>query len=206
MRLRAENPKLPTPEEALPGRQERLSVAGRHFVLDSPLQGKFEGKQLAMFGLGCFWGAERIYWQLPGVHTILGVSNVSFGLSPAARAVLNSVFLHHCVEAGLDMAIVNPALAVALPLQPNGKSCRKRRCQQQCRNEVRHYDLRGVFYPPTARLHCSHALNGKETKEYAHQQEIENPAVKADHGFTPSRRVKQLSQPPCRICGSPGAT
>jgi cobalamin-dependent methionine synthase I len=46
---------------------------------------------------------------LPGVFTSLGVSNVSFGLAPEARAVLNSVFLHHCVEAGLDMAIVNPA-------------------------------------------------------------------------------------------------
>ena len=45
----------------------------------------------------------------PGVFTILGVSNVSFGLDPAARYVLNSVFLHHCVEAGLDAAIVNPA-------------------------------------------------------------------------------------------------
>jgi 5-methyltetrahydrofolate--homocysteine methyltransferase len=43
------------------------------------------------------------------VQTILGVSNVSFGLDPAARHVLNSVFLHHCVAAGLDAAIVNPA-------------------------------------------------------------------------------------------------
>jgi 5-methyltetrahydrofolate--homocysteine methyltransferase len=46
---------------------------------------------------------------LPGVSTILGVSNVCFGLTPEARAVLNSVFLHHCVAAGLDAAIVNPA-------------------------------------------------------------------------------------------------
>ncbi|MBI4896960.1 MAG: homocysteine S-methyltransferase family protein [Actinobacteria bacterium] len=45
---------------------------------------------------------------LPGVKTSLGVSNVSFGVSPGARAVLNSVFLHHCVEAGLDLAMVNP--------------------------------------------------------------------------------------------------
>jgi 5-methyltetrahydrofolate--homocysteine methyltransferase len=43
------------------------------------------------------------------VLTTLGVSNVSFGLQKHARAVLNSVFLYHCVEAGLDMAIVNPA-------------------------------------------------------------------------------------------------
>ncbi len=54
-------------------------------------------------------GIRLIKRALPGVFTSLGVSNVSFGLAPAARAVLNSVFLHHCVEAGLDMAIVNPA-------------------------------------------------------------------------------------------------
>ncbi|MCE3267358.1 MAG: homocysteine S-methyltransferase [Solirubrobacterales bacterium] len=53
-------------------------------------------------------GIKRIKAELPGVKTSLGVSNVSFGVSPGARAVLNSVFLHHCVEAGLDLAMVNP--------------------------------------------------------------------------------------------------
>lgn len=54
-------------------------------------------------------GIRRIKAELPGVLTSLGVSNVSFGLRPHARAVLNSVFLHHCVAAGLDLAMVNPA-------------------------------------------------------------------------------------------------
>ena len=54
-------------------------------------------------------GIRRVKAELPGVFTSLGVSNVSFGLAPAARAVINSVFLYHCVQAGLDMAIVNPA-------------------------------------------------------------------------------------------------
>jgi 5-methyltetrahydrofolate--homocysteine methyltransferase len=53
-------------------------------------------------------GIRRVKAALPGVLTSLGVSNVSFGVSPAARAILNSVFLHHCVEAGLDLAMVNP--------------------------------------------------------------------------------------------------
>jgi 5-methyltetrahydrofolate--homocysteine methyltransferase len=53
-------------------------------------------------------GIKAIKSELPGVKTSLGVSNVSFGVSPGARAVLNSVFLHHCVEAGLDLAMVNP--------------------------------------------------------------------------------------------------
>ena len=54
-------------------------------------------------------GIRAIKSELPGVLTSLGVSNVSFGLAKHARSILNSVFLHHCVEAGLDMAIVNPA-------------------------------------------------------------------------------------------------
>ena len=53
-------------------------------------------------------GIRRIKAEILGVKTSLGVSNVSFGVSPPARAVLNSVFLHHCVEAGLDLAMVNP--------------------------------------------------------------------------------------------------
>ncbi len=53
-------------------------------------------------------GIRAIKEQIPDVKTSLGVSNVSFGVSPTARAVLNSVFLHHCVEAGLDLAMVNP--------------------------------------------------------------------------------------------------
>jgi 5-methyltetrahydrofolate--homocysteine methyltransferase len=53
-------------------------------------------------------GIRRVKAEIPGVQTSLGVSNVSFGVSPGARAVLNSVFLHHCVEAGLDLAMVNP--------------------------------------------------------------------------------------------------
>jgi len=52
--------------------------------------------------------------EIPGVHTILGVSNISFGLAPAARNVLNSVFLHYAVEAGLDMAIVHASKILPL--------------------------------------------------------------------------------------------
>jgi len=59
-------------------------------------------------GIETIDGIRRIKAELPGVLTSLGVSNVSFGLGREARAVLNSVFLYHCVQAGLDMAIVNP--------------------------------------------------------------------------------------------------
>ncbi len=63
-------------------------------------------------------GIRLIKRELPGVLTSLGVSNVSFGLGREARAVLNSVFLYHCVQAGLDMAIVNPADILPYPEIP----------------------------------------------------------------------------------------
>jgi 5-methyltetrahydrofolate--homocysteine methyltransferase len=66
-------------------------------------------------------GIRRIKAELPGVQTSLGVSNVSFGVSPGARAVLNSVFLHHCVEAGLDLAMVNPNHITPYPEIPENE-------------------------------------------------------------------------------------
>ncbi len=83
-------------------RAEDLVFDALTFVLST---GEDEWKRSAIETLE---GIRMIKAALPGVLTILGVSNVSFGLMPHARAVLNSVFLFHAVEAGLDLAIVNP--------------------------------------------------------------------------------------------------
>ncbi|GAB4355846.1 MAG: peptide-methionine (S)-S-oxide reductase MsrA [Immundisolibacter sp.] len=70
MRLFGKSLELPTPEQALPGRQAAMPVADRHWVLGRPLRGPFPvGLQQAVFGMGCFWGAERRFWQQPGVWT-----------------------------------------------------------------------------------------------------------------------------------------
>src|SRR4051795_2950720 len=59
-----------TAEDALPGRPERLPVPSKHYVLGTPLEPPFpEGLERAVFGMGCFWGAERIFWELDGVYT-----------------------------------------------------------------------------------------------------------------------------------------
>jgi peptide-methionine (S)-S-oxide reductase len=57
------------PRRALPGRDTRLAVAARHFVLGTPMEAPFEGMQLALFAMGCFWGAERSFWEAEGVHS-----------------------------------------------------------------------------------------------------------------------------------------
>ena len=75
---------MPTRESALPGRTAKMPVPAAHFVNKAPLSPPFPaGLELAMFGLGCFWGAERKFWTLPGVFsTSVGYAA---GLTPNPR-------------------------------------------------------------------------------------------------------------------------
>ncbi|MCO5165673.1 MAG: peptide-methionine (S)-S-oxide reductase MsrA [Planctomycetes bacterium] len=72
---------LPTPTQALPGRTDPMPVPDVHFVLGTPMRGPFPpGARLATFGMGCFWGVERKFWQVPGVlSTAAGYAG---GLTP----------------------------------------------------------------------------------------------------------------------------
>ena len=81
MRLPSQKLTLPAPDRALPGRDERMRVAKAHYVNGAPLEPPFPaGTELALFGLGCFWGAERKFWQTPGVFsTAVGYAG---GLTP----------------------------------------------------------------------------------------------------------------------------
>ena len=70
MFLRNKKLELPTPGESLSGREAKTPVAERHTVLGTPLKGPWPaGLETAVFGMGCFWGAERIFWRLPGVYS-----------------------------------------------------------------------------------------------------------------------------------------
>jgi len=79
---------MPDPATVLPGRDEKMPVARRHFVLDGPLDDAFEGKRFAMFGMGCFWGAERKFWEAPGV--------VSTAVGYAAGTTPNPTYREVC--------------------------------------------------------------------------------------------------------------
>jgi peptide-methionine (S)-S-oxide reductase len=73
---------LPTPESAHPGHATRtFSVPARHAVLGTPIEGPFpEGLEVAYFGLGCFWGAEELFWEVPGVYST--AAGYQGGISP----------------------------------------------------------------------------------------------------------------------------
>lgn len=87
---------------------EKFSIPGSDLIFDALTFTLGSGdEELRKAGLETLEGIRQIKKTFPEVHTLLGVSNISFGLAPDVRSVLNSVFLHHAVEAGLDMAIVN---------------------------------------------------------------------------------------------------
>jgi peptide-methionine (S)-S-oxide reductase len=79
---------MPEPAEALPGRDTPIEVPERHTVLGTPLVPPFpEGIETVQLGLGCFWGAERIFWRLPGVYTTAVGYAGGFTPNPSYREV-----------------------------------------------------------------------------------------------------------------------
>jgi peptide-methionine (S)-S-oxide reductase len=101
--------KMPTPEQALPGRAERVAVPGRHAVLGNPLEPPYPaGLQLALFGMGCFWGAERIFWRMKGVFsTAVGYAG-GYTPNPTYREVCSGLTGHtEVVRVVFDPAVVS---------------------------------------------------------------------------------------------------
>jgi peptide-methionine (S)-S-oxide reductase len=87
---------LPTPAQALPGRAEPMSLTNRHFISGHPLAPPFpEGMELALFGLGCFWGAERKFWQIPGVFSTSVGYAAGLTPNPTYREVCSGLTGHN---------------------------------------------------------------------------------------------------------------
>ncbi|MEM9542129.1 MAG: peptide-methionine (S)-S-oxide reductase MsrA [Cyanobacteria bacterium P01_E01_bin.42] len=79
---------MPSPEDALPGRSQSMPVPEKHFTNGNPLKPPFpEGSEIAMFGLGCFWGAERKFWQAEGVFTTAVGYAAGYTANPTYREV-----------------------------------------------------------------------------------------------------------------------
>ena len=79
---------MPSAEDALPGRDTPVYVPGRHLVLGTPIGPPFpEGTEQAIFGMGCFWGAERMFWRAPGIYTTAAGYSGGFTPNPTYQEV-----------------------------------------------------------------------------------------------------------------------
>jgi peptide-methionine (S)-S-oxide reductase len=85
---------MPTAAEALPGRSEAMPVPDAHFVLGTPLAGPFEGLEQVQFGMGCFWGAEKKFWSIPGVVTTASGYSGGHTPNPTYREVCTGMTGH----------------------------------------------------------------------------------------------------------------
>jgi len=87
--------RIPSAQQALKGRAEKMTVPATHDVLKTPLQGPFPaGLQQAMFALGCFWGAEKKFWQTPGVYTTASGYAGGYTPNPTYREVCSGMTGH----------------------------------------------------------------------------------------------------------------
>lgn len=87
---------MPEPDEALPGRDEAMPVPAKHFVNNHEMQEPFpEGMQLALFGMGCFWGAEKLFWQQEGVYSTAVGYAAGFTPNPTYQEVCSGQTGHN---------------------------------------------------------------------------------------------------------------
>lgn len=102
---------LPTPEEALAGRSVEMPVPSRHFVNGNPLKPPYpDGLEVAMFGLGCFWGAERRFWQQKGVFTTAVGYAAGLTPNPTYQEVCSGLTGHNeVVRVVFDPAVISYA-------------------------------------------------------------------------------------------------
>lgn len=88
--------RMPDPSEALPGRDSPMSVPERHAVLDAPLLPPYpEGMVMIHFGMGCFWGAERLFWLQPGVYSTAVGYGAGYTPNPTYREVCSGLTGHN---------------------------------------------------------------------------------------------------------------
>lgn len=98
---------IPTAEAALPGRPEAIPTAAHHAVNGNPLKGPFpEGLETVFFGLGCFWGAERMFWKLPGVY----VTAVGYAAGPTPNPTYEEVCSGRTGHNEVVLVVYDPAI------------------------------------------------------------------------------------------------
>ena len=121
-------PNMPTEEAALPGRDTSIQVVEPHFINGRPLTSPYpDGLKKAMFGLGCFWGAERLFWQVPGVYVTAAGYTAGYTPNPSYEEVCSGMTGHNEVV----LVVFDPELigyTALLKTRSHARNAPRKRC------------------------------------------------------------------------------
>ena len=150
---------MPTAGEALPGRRVAMPVADRHTVLGTPLQGPWPaGAEVAYFGMGCFWGAERMFWQLPGVFSTAG--RLRRAASPRTRPTRRSAPAAPATPKWSRWSTTRPRSPTTTCSRRSGRTTTRPRACARATTSARSTARRSTP-PPTSSWPTAHGVPGR---------------------------------------------
>lgn len=161
---------LTSKEDALIGRQQKMLISNKHYVNGTPLQAPFPGHlQSALFGLGCFWGAEKVFWQLDGIYTTAVGYSAGHTPNPTYQEVCSGMTAHNeVVFIVFDPAIISYQKLLKVFWQshdPTQGMQQGNDCGTQYRSGIYTYTDEQQNHAEVSRDHYQQALSSSDKKD-----------------------------------------
>ena len=195
--------RMPTAKEALPGRAEPMEVPATHFVKGTPMRPPFPGMELAMFGMGCFWGAERKLWEAPGVHSTQVGYAAGLTPNPTYREVCTGLTGHNeVVRVAFDPRQTSYAALLRVFWENHDPTQGMRQG-----NDVGTQYRSGIYYFSEAQRHAAEASRdayGARLREAGHGDITTEISAAPEFYYAEEYHQQYLAKNPDGYCGIGG--